>query len=243
MRRALMSAMLAIALAAQAAGSAKAQDAERLDVIELFTSQACSACPPADELLGKLAQQEGVLALSYSVDYWNYLEWEDTLSEPDFSARQRGYAKGRGDRKVYTPQAVINGAVHAVGSDQEALAEALIQTGQSGDPVPLSVTRDNASSIVVSVGPAPDTMGPIEATIWLVVYADRRTVQVQGGENKGRMLTYHNVVRRIEPIGTWQGDRLTRTIELPERAGEQSAILLQQGDAKRPGAIISAARP
>src|ERR1700726_741917 len=106
-------------------------------VVELFTSQGCSSCPPADRLLGELAHDPAIVALSLSIDYWDYLGWKDTLADPRHTARQRGYARVRGDREVYTPQAVINGAVHALGSDKTAIDAAILAT--KADPSTLSV--------------------------------------------------------------------------------------------------------
>jgi hypothetical protein len=243
MARALAGAMLAVAVAAYAADRGHAEEGRHLDVVEMFTSQACSACPPADELLGELAQEDGILVLSYSVDYWNYLEWEDTLAEPDFSTRQRAYAKQRGDREVFTPQAIINGLVHAVGSDRRAIDRARAATGPGDAPtVSLSVARGNPSSLAIEIGAAPDGLKVEEATLWLVVYADSRTVKIRAGENKGRTLTYHNVVRAIRPVARWTGEKLHTSIAAPEIAGKRCAILLQEGNAKSPGRILAAGR-
>ncbi len=243
MARALAGAMLAVAVAAYAVEGGHAEERRHVDVVEMFTSQACSACPPADELLGELAQEDGILALSYSVDYWNYLEWEDTLADPDFSARQRAYAKQRGDRKVFTPQAIINGRVHAVGSDRRAIAKARAATGQGDAPTAsLSATRTDPSTLAIEIDAASDELEIDEATLWLVVYVDSRTVKVRAGENKGRMLTYHNVVRRVRPIARWTGEALRTSIAAPEIAGKRCAVLLQEGGTKLPGRILAADR-
>src|SRR5580704_15207858 len=112
------------------AGSALANAAEPRALLELFTSQGCSSCPAADKLLGELAGDPSLIALSLPIDYWDYLGWKDTLASPGDSARQRAYAHVRGDRQVYTPQMVINGATHALGSDRAAVERAIVQTGQ-----------------------------------------------------------------------------------------------------------------
>lgn len=244
MLRLLKQALLGLTMAATAVGVASAEPPKRLDVIELFTSQSCSSCPPADKLLGKLAQREDILALSYSVDYWDYLEWQDTLSDAEFSKRQRGYAKRRGDREVYTPQAIVNGTVQTVGSNAELVHAALADTANphGGDAVALSATRTGESSIVIDIGAAPEGMELDEATVWLVVYVDSRTVKVRAGENKGHTLTYHNVVRRLLPVGRWDGKPLHATVSVPEIVGKRCAVLLQEGGTKSPGAIIAAVR-
>src|ERR1700761_2418884 len=104
--------------------------AEPRAVVELFTSQGCSSCPPADKVIGDLAKDPSVIALSMPIDYWDYLGWKDTLADSRFSARQRAYSRMRGDREVYTPQAVVNGEVHVIGSDREALDTAIESTGR-----------------------------------------------------------------------------------------------------------------
>src|SRR3989440_1108156 len=100
-------------------------------VVELFTSQGCSSCPPADRILGELAQDPSIIALSMPIDYWDYLGWKDTLADARFSARQRAYSRVRGDREVYTPQLVVNGAVHVVGSDRESIQIAIDKTDRA----------------------------------------------------------------------------------------------------------------
>src|SRR5436853_7848241 len=117
--------------------------AEPRAVIELFTSQGCSSCPPADRILGELAKDPSVIALSMPIDYWDYLGWKDTLADSRFTARQKAYSQVRGDREVYTPQAVVNGSVHVIGSDREAIEGAIEETAQGGAamsvPVRLSI--------------------------------------------------------------------------------------------------------
>src|SRR5215467_1612925 len=122
-----------------------AASADPRAVVELFTSQGCSSCPPADKLLGELAKDPNVIALSLPIDYWDYLGWKDTLADKRFTARQKAYSHMRGDREVYTPQVVINGKVHAVGSDRAGIEEAIQQTtreiGVMSLPVSLTVTK------------------------------------------------------------------------------------------------------
>src|SRR5580698_3056008 len=115
--------------------------AEPRAVVELFTSQGCSACPPADKLIGELARDPSVIALSMPIDYWDYLGWKDTLADARFSARQKAYSQVRGDREVYTPQVVVNGSVHVIGSDRDAIEDAI------GD----TIKTDGVMSIPVSM--------------------------------------------------------------------------------------------
>src|SRR5947209_11482768 len=128
-------------------------------VVELFTSQGCSSCPPADKLLGELAKDPNVITLSLPIDYWDYLGWKDTLADKRFTARQKAYSHMRGDREVYTPQVVINGKIHAVGSDRESIERAIEQTaheaGVMSVPVSVSVSRGQLNVAVASAPSAP----------------------------------------------------------------------------------------
>ena len=114
--------------------------AEPRAVIELFTSQGCSSCPPADKLLGQFISDPSLIPISLPIDYWDYLGWKDTLADPRNSARQRAYSRMRGDREVYTPQVVVNGSVQALGSDKEAIEAAIVASRKSGPTLSLPVT-------------------------------------------------------------------------------------------------------
>lgn len=237
----LPSALAFAVLAILAGAGAKAQ-ATQLDVVEMFTSQACGSCPPADRLLGELARRDGVLALSYSVDYWDYLDWEDTLGRREFTNRQRAYAKRRGDRSIYTPQAVANGRFHTAGSDAGAVEAALAKSRRSSDgkQVGLSARQPMPGSMEIEVGAAPDGLTMPAGTVWLVEYADRRTVKIEGGENEGKTVTYHNVVRRLEPVARWEGEPISITVALSRAEDRRYAVLLQEGTEKKAGGIIAA---
>src|SRR5690242_10429279 len=139
-------------------------------VIELFTSQGCSSCPPADRLLGELADKPGIVALSYSVDYWNYLGWRDTLSSAANSDRQREYSRARGDGKVYTPQVVVDGIIHVNGSDENAIRQAMkdASTRLANVRVPVSMRADD-STLVIDVAAAPEQSSIRAATIWIAI--------------------------------------------------------------------------
>src|SRR6516225_7449821 len=135
-------------------------------VIELFTSQGCSSCPPADKLLGQLAADPSLVALSLPIDYWDYLGWKDTLADPRNSARQRAYSHARGDREVYTPQVVVNGSLHALGSDRNAIESAIVQSRNGGTTLSLPVSMVVADGQVRIVLPDGDE---IRATgdVWI----------------------------------------------------------------------------
>ncbi len=184
-------------------------------VVELFTSQGCSSCPPADAFMHDLINRPGVIAVSYNVDYWDYLGWRDTLGSPVFSRRQRDYAARRGDGQVYTPQMVIDGRYHEVGSQRgavlRAISEEVAKAGDATVPVRASETK---SEVVIDVAGAPTDRLRQDSTVWVLVVAPRISVAIARGENAGNRITYSNVVRRIIPAGSWHGDAVT--LKLPK---------------------------
>jgi hypothetical protein len=214
-------------------------------VVELFTSQGCSSCPPADRILGQLAQDPSVLAISFPVDYWDYIGWKDTLATPTYTARQKAYASTNGKRQVYTPQVIVNGLTDAVGSDLAAIERAERETAKQGGvlSVPLSVVQQNGK-IDISVGAASDD-SPQTAGIYLLALASSRTVTVQRGENAGSTLTYSNVVRAMTKIGDWNGAPVTLQADLSQAhldGADSYAIIVQAGGRAQPSAILAAAR-
>jgi hypothetical protein len=211
-------------------------------VVELFTSQGCSSCPPADSLLKGLAESGEVIALTLPVDYWDYLGWKDTLASPKFSERQRAYARRRGDGAVYTPQVIVNGTAHVVGSDRAQVERALAadEARFSAGQVPVRFWL-RGGAIVIETGAAPDGAPVKDATIWLAVVQKRAEVQIQKGENRGRTIVYTNVVRELAPVGMFTGapmhiQLVRHAIMRPET--EACAVLIQHGEA---GPIIGAA--
>jgi hypothetical protein len=231
----------AMALGALLAASG-ATAADTRAVIELFTSQGCSSCPPADKLLAEYAARDDILALSFNVDYWDMLGWKDTLASHDNTERQRNYALARGDGQVYTPQAVIDGRTHVVGSNRAAIESAL---GASANglavPIGLSLSGDALS---VDIGTSASAGLP-HATLWLVMYDPSVTVAIERGENTGRTITYSNVVRKLRPIAMWKGEPMS--VDLPKSEIKQAkvgrcAVLLQaESEGGLPGRILGAA--
>lgn len=179
-------------------------------VAELFTSQGCSSCPPADKLFEEVSRMPGVLALTYHVDYWDYLGWKDTLGSPDFSQRQYDYAKARGDMDVYTPQMVVNGAKPLVGSQRSEVMAVLEQSRNGAWQVPVSL-RDTAKEIIIELG---DSETAVDATLWVMPVMMKAAVKIERGEIAGREITYHNVVRKLVPAGMWNGQ--AQRITLPK---------------------------
>ncbi len=226
------------AVIAAAALSGAAQAASPRAVIELFTSQGCSSCPPADALLAKLATEDDLIALSLPVDYWDRLGWKDTLAKHAFTERQVAYSKKRGDGQVYTPQAVVNGKEHAVGSQRSAIAAAVKDT-ESSLSVPVRLNRSQGK-LEVSVDAAA---APIPATLLVMPYLAARDVVIGRGENARRTITYTNIVRDIVPIADWNGKPIARTIPLDEYKNYDGlVVLLQAGSPGNPGAILGAGR-
>ena len=174
-----------------------------LIVVELFTSQGCSSCPPADALMGELLKQPNVIGLTLNVDYWDYLGWRDTLASAEYSRRQRAYAQARGDGQVYTPQMVINGQAHVVGSRRRAVDQSL--SASTGTQVPMTMA-EQGNEVIVEIDARPDTVAAGEATIWIAMVAPRIDVEIARGENTGRSISYFNVARKLMPAGSWHGE-------------------------------------
>jgi hypothetical protein len=221
--------------------------AEPRAVVELFTSQGCSSCPAADRLLGELATDPSLVALSLSIDVWDYLGWKDTLASPRNTARWQGYSKSRGDRERYTPQVVVNGAVHALGSDRAAIDAAIIKSRQNeaAMSVPVNAVRSGDQLAIVLPSGAPAVAAHV--SVWAL--AKSVTVAITRGENKGRTITYHNVVRRWIDLGPWNAATNRWSVPLRDLAGdgiEMAAVLVQTGTHEMPsmtlGAVIAPLR-
>jgi hypothetical protein len=241
MKRGFALSSLAV-LAATLLTPAAAAAAELRGVIELFTSQGCSSCPKADKLAGELANDPTLVVLSLPIDYWDYLGWKDTLAIPGHTNRQRAYAKARGDRSVYTPQVVINGKVHAIGSDQGAIERAVAQTKQQPNtltvPVSLAIKHDQLS---VTIGKGDPSL---KGEVWLCPVTKHVAVAIGRGENSGHTVTYNNVVRRWVKIGEWTGAAQTFTVPLRDVAApdiDAYAVVVQAGSKEQPGTMLGAA--
>jgi hypothetical protein len=209
-------------------------------VIELFTSQGCSSCPPADALLREFAKEANVIAVSLPVTYWDYLGWKDTLAEKAFSKRQRAYAETRGDGQVYTPQVVVNGLRHAVGSDRRSI-EAAIAEPSKALTVPVTVKATPAGATIDLPGGRPGLAG----VLWLMPVTKSYSVAIGRGENTGRNITYTNVVRSIVKIGDWSGAPMS--IDVPRDVATPPGtngfvVLLQIMHDGRPDVILGAAK-
>jgi hypothetical protein len=210
-------------------------------VVELFTSQGCGACTKANALIADLAERRDVLALTFPVDYWDYLGWQDTFAKPEFSARQRAYMKATGQREVFTPQVVVDGAPQP---DKQAVdkAPALVRTAQSkqvrGVQAPEPAMLLSHGKAQVGSGPAPRG----GADVWLVRYeAQPQETEVKDGENRGVTVVYRNVVVGLERLGVWTGRPRAYTIPKAGKDGDQKlAVLLQ---ARGGGRILGVLKP
>lgn len=209
-------------------------------VVELFTSQGCSSCPKADKLLGELAADPRYIALSLAVDYWDYLGWRDTLALHTHSMRQKGYANHRGDRNVYTPQMVLNGVTEAIGNKRAAVERAVGEAERQDlllIPVRLKRGTDKLE-IEVGAGNGPN------ASIWLISVVSATPVTIERGENRGKTVTYHNVVRGWTRLADWNGVTVKKThsiAELAQGGADTVVVVVQDGSVEAPGAIRGAA--
>ena len=204
-------------------GAAQAQPV----VVELFTSQGCSSCPPANASLAAISNRPGVLALSFGVTYWDYLGWKDTFAKPEFTQRQVGYERSLGHDGPFTPQIVVNGSSDTVGNRLSDVERIVTRAHLDGPQITLDGTT-------VSIGAANSSSS---ADVWLVRY-DPRTINVSvaRGENEGVTLPHKNVVRELTRIGSWSGQRTSYKIS-PSQDGLATAILVQQPNG---GAILAA---
>ncbi|MDI7862420.1 thioredoxin family protein [Rhizobiaceae bacterium n13] len=224
------------------AGAALADEAKTpKGVVELFTSQGCASCPPADIALKKLVEQGDVVALAYHVDYWNYLGWADTLGSKENTERQYAYARSLGRSNVYTPQAVINGRDHMSGADLDALNRKLDSLKGAGKGLVVDVSASlKGDELAIDVAE-----GKGKANV-VVVYFDRgKYVSVESGENTGQKIPYWHSVTDIQTVGMWDGSKLGLTLPanmLGSNKKHGCAVLLQAaGRGGEPGPILGAA--
>jgi len=231
------------ALALVLPGLAVAQEPQKpRGVIELFTSQGCSSCPPADAVFADLAREGSVVALAYHVNYWDYLGWQDTLGSDEGTQRQYDYMKSFGTRSVYTPQAVINGRAHVNGAIRSEVSDALDGMAKAGIgmKVGVSATR-SGDSVVIQVDSANEPAE--EARVMLVYYDQVKPVVITRGENTGKTVSYWNAVKEIQTAGMWRGGpaRFEMPVSDMARKGGNCAVLLQSaGKDGTPGPILGA---
>ena len=222
-------------------GTAVAEDTKPpKGVVELFTSQGCSSCPPADTALRDLAFQGDVVALSYHVDYWNYLGWTDTLSSRENTERQYGYARTLGRSGVYTPQAVINGRDHVKGTDLAAINGKidLLKASGKGLSIPVEASL-RGKEIEIEIGE-----GKGEAEVVVAYFTRHEQVEVLKGENSGKRMDYWHSVYDVQSVGMWNGKSMKITLPgklMGKSKKDGCAVLLQaSGPGGEPAAILGA---
>ncbi len=230
MRKAAVSFMLlALAALASPAGAHPGHPV----IVELFTAQGCSSCGEANERVAELAERDGVLPLTFAVDYWDYLGWTDTFARPEFTDRQRAYAKLLGPREVYTPQVVVDGRSQASGAKEDGL-EALIREARRAPRNPPDMLFQLNGKIAVGSGPRPRG----GADVWLVRYDPTEVeVEVKKGDNRGETIKARNVVRQLVRLGTWRGRPNAWRLPAAELEGLETLVIVQQAGG---GRIISA---
>ncbi|WP_084603488.1 DUF1223 domain-containing protein [Devosia enhydra] len=207
-------------------------------VVELFTSQGCSSCPPADAMLSTLGERPEIIALAYHVDYWDYIGWPDTFGQKAHSDRQRAYAESWGSTRIYTPQMVVNGREGVVASRKGEVEAAL---GKASLSVP--VTMIEASGMLhVDIEERP---GAPEGVIWLVTFKARESVEIERGENSGKRMDYTHIVTGRQLLGMWEPETGTHLkLPLAEVLGARAdgaAVLVQSEENGLPGSILGAA--
>lgn len=211
-------------------------------LVELFTSQGCSSCPPADAVLREFNDSDSILGLAFHVDYWDRLGWKDTFGSPDHTERQWRYARALGERQVYTPQAILNGRAHLVGSKKSAIVDELQSMTASGKGLSVPIALERVGD-VVKLQIAADQV-PGRATLYAVYYEPVANVEVERGENAGRQLTYSNIVESVDMLGIVGANGLSLEFSIMEMAmkdGGACALILQTSTENGlPGPIIGA---
>ncbi len=239
MIRPLPGLLLALAANFVIAGAAQADELhiQPKAVVELFTSQGCASCPPADALLTALAERDDVVALAFHVDYWDYVGWKDTFAQEAFSDRQRAYAKGWGSSRIYTPQVVVNGTKAVVGSRRNEVQQAVDRAS-----LPLAMDLTLSGDMLKISLPAKADLA--DATVWLVTYMNRADVKIESGENAGKSMVYTQVVTGKQVLGMWESETGAELkLPLGEVLGAANtgiAIVVQQERGGMPGLILAA---
>ncbi len=212
--------------------SAMAGPSKRPVVVELYTSQGCASCVPADALLARLAKRGDVVPMSLSVTYWDMLGWKDTLASETNTRRQKSYAAAMGHGAVYTPQIIVDGVSDVVGSREQAVEAAIDAHVRDDDAESVPVTlNETPQSLHIAIGAVADRSLKVPATVWMFHLRGQATVSIGAGENVGHTMTYHNVVGDLRAVGQWKGEPLS--IDLPRSAMEglphDSLVVVVQG--------------
>ncbi|SDG24065.1 DUF1223 domain-containing protein [Alloyangia pacifica] len=204
-------------------------------LVELFTSQGCAACPPADAVLSELSARDDVIPLALHVDYWDYIGWKDEFADPAFTKRQKGYARAAGRRSLYTPQMIVAGRYDVVGSRPMKVVDAIRAAAEHASPVKLLLARDGGDLVIRA---EPLSKMPPETVVHLVRYAPEKIVDIEDGENAGLEMTYTNIAHGWQVIGSWDGQGAFET-SVPLEGDDPAVVLLQEPPF---GPVLAAAR-
>lgn len=206
-------------------------------VVELYTSQGCSSCPPADEMLAQLAERDDVIALALHVDYWDYIGWADEFADPEHTRRQQDYARAAGQTAIYTPQFVIGGRDIVVGARGMQVADRIQEHKATTQPVSVTLQRSgDLVTITAQMTGQSNIAGPY--VVQLAQVSPRKTVEITRGENAGKTIAYSSIVRSLEVLDQWTGEAELR-LEAQVNAERQVAVIVQHGS---DGVILGAAK-
>ncbi|NUB42927.1 DUF1223 domain-containing protein [Fertoebacter nigrum] len=230
--RQMISAACGLWLGLAATGHAQSQP---VVVVELYTSQGCSSCPPADEHMAKLVADPRVIPLALHVDYWDYIGWKDKFASPDFTKRQKAYARAAGSRTIYTPQMIVAGQERVEGHQPDALAALIGLHAALATPVTLRLERSGGMLLIRAEADPPLGQG---VQVQLVRYRPVEQTTIESGENAGKTVTYHNIVTSWQNLGLWSG---TVPLEMEAVAdGDEPVVVILQNEG--PAGIVAAAR-
>jgi hypothetical protein len=207
-------------------------------LVELFTSQGCSSCPPADQFLGELAQRKDIIALAYHVDYWDYIGWQDKFARPENTARQKDYRDALGLHTIYTPQMVVDGRYDVVGS-QRSEVESSIKSAASQQKLPIAITENGGKLRITAPPMEIDQAQP--ASLWLVTYSRRNETEVSSGENEGSILVEYNIVSDLRRLGGWTGNAIDMQLDLETADKNMGCAVILQVDGNGPILGVAAA--
>ncbi|MSP67891.1 MAG: DUF1223 domain-containing protein [Alphaproteobacteria bacterium] len=243
-----MRALVFLVALALAAGSAAAEPTAPV-VMELFTSQGCASCPPADKLAGEFKRRDDVIVLSFHVDYWDYIGWKDLFSLPISTDRQRAYTSELRKPYLYTPQMVVGGEYDVNGTDRQGIESAIRMLRKKGTPLAaVTLSRAPPDGVRIVIRPRGELQG--RASVWLARFDDQNVTAIPRGENAGRTLTYHNTVREFRRLGPWHGGEVTHELGAGEFAvggpGSSGCAILVQADTAGPilgAGVIHMPRP
>jgi hypothetical protein len=208
-------------------------------LVELFTSQGCSSCPPADQFLGELAQREDVIALAYHVDYWDYIGWQDKFARPENTARQKDYRDALGLHTIYTPQMVVDGRYDVVGS-QRSEVESSIRSAAGQAKLPIAIAENGGKLRVTAPAMEIDQARP--ASLWLVTYSRRNETEVSKGENAGSILVEYNIVRELRRLAGWTGNAIDLELDVSTADKNMGCAVILQIDGNGPILGVAAAQ-